>query len=55
MRSHTNFLQKGFSFVEAALLVAAIGIIPLSAAPRYLDLMSGANASLVRGLQGPLR
>ena len=54
MRSHTNFLQKGFSFVEAALLVAALGIIPLSAAHRYLDLMSGANASLVRGLAGTI-
>ena len=54
MRNHSNFLQKGFSLIEVALLVAAIGVIPLSAAPKYFDLMSGANASLVRGLSGTI-
>ena len=46
--------QKGFTIIEVVMVIVIIGILAAVAVPKFVDLKSSANNSVLKGVQGSL-
>ncbi len=46
--------QRGFSLIELIIVIVILGILAVTAAPRFIDFQSDARASTLEGLRGAL-
>lgn len=46
--------QKGFTLIELVVVIVILGILAVTAAPKFIDLTGDARKSVVQGLQGSL-
>lgn len=47
--------QRGFTLIELIIVIVILGILAVTAAPRFIDLSSDANASVLRGVQAAVQ
>ncbi|TDF34525.1 prepilin-type N-terminal cleavage/methylation domain-containing protein [Alteromonadaceae bacterium M269] len=47
--------QKGFTLIELIIVIIILGILAVTAAPRFLDLSSDARTSAMQGVLGAVR
>ncbi len=47
--------QRGFTLIELIIVIVILGILAVTAAPRFIDLQSDANASVLQGVRGALQ
>jgi MSHA pilin protein MshA len=46
--------QGGFTLIELVVVIVILGILAVTAAPRFLNLQSDARASALEGLKGAI-
>ncbi len=46
--------QSGFTLIEMVVVIVILGILAVTAAPRFLNLQSDARASSLQGLKGAM-
>lgn len=46
--------QKGFTLIELIIVIIILGILAVTAAPKFLDISSDANTSALQGVQGSI-
>ncbi|WP_025631442.1 type II secretion system protein, partial [Vibrio parahaemolyticus] len=46
--------QGGFTLIELVVVIVILGILAVTAAPRFLNLQDDARASSLRGLKGAM-
>ncbi|TYK67147.1 type II secretion system protein [Colwellia echini] len=46
--------QKGFTLIELVVVIVILGILAVTAAPKFIDLTGDAKASVVQAVQGSL-
>jgi MSHA pilin protein MshA len=46
--------QKGFTLIELVVVIVILGILAVTAAPRFLNLQSDARSSALQGLKGAM-
>ena len=56
MRSSMNVKasQKGFTLIELVVVIVILGILAVTAAPKFIDLTSDAKASTIEAVKGAL-
>ena len=47
--------NQGFTLIELIIVIVILGILAVTASPKFLDLTSDARASTVEGLEGTIR
>ena len=47
-----NKKQQGFTLIELIIVIVILGILAVTASPKFLDLQGDANASAVQGVDG---
>ena len=47
--------QKGFTLIELIIVIVILGILAVTAAPRFIDLQNDARASTLEGVKGALQ
>ena len=47
--------QQGFTLIELIVVIVILGILAVTAAPKFMNLTSDANASVVKSLSGAVR
>ncbi|WP_436792302.1 prepilin-type N-terminal cleavage/methylation domain-containing protein [Aliiglaciecola lipolytica] len=47
--------SKGFTLIELIIVIVILGILAVTAAPRFIDLSSDANASVLKNIGGQLQ
>lgn len=50
-----NKTQQGFTLVELIIVIVILGILAVTAAPRFLNFQGDAKASVLSGVQGSVR
>jgi len=50
-----NKAQQGFTLVELIIVIVILGILAVTAAPRFLNFQGDAKVSVLRGIEGSLR
>lgn len=50
-----NKTQQGFTLVELIIVIVILGILAVTAAPRFLNFQGDAKVSVLRGIEGSLR
>ncbi|MDY3145061.1 MAG: type II secretion system protein [Succinivibrionaceae bacterium] len=50
-----NDRQQGFTLIELIVVIVILGILAVTAAPKFMNLTSDANASVVKSLSGAVR
>ena len=48
----TTARQQGFTLIELIVVIVILGILAVTAAPKFMNLTSDANASVVKSLAG---
>ena len=51
----TTARQQGFTLIELIVVIVILGILAVTAAPKFMNLTSDANASVVKSLSGAVR
>ena len=56
MRSSMNVKtsQKGFTLIELVVVIVILGILAVTAAPKFIDLTGDAKASVIQAVEGSL-
>ncbi|MBW8191919.1 type II secretion system GspH family protein [Neiella marina] len=47
--------QRGFTLIELVVVIVILGILAVTASPRFIDISSDARASTLQGLKGALQ
>jgi len=55
MRQLANRKQKGFTLIELIIVIIILGILAVTAAPKFLDIQSDAQVSAMSGIAGAVR
>ena len=50
-----NVKQEGFTLIELIVVIVILGILAVTAAPKFIDLQSDARASALQGLAGAMK
>ena len=53
--NHRMNSRTGFTLIELIVVIVILGILAVTAAPKFMNLTSDANASVVKGLAGSIR
>lgn len=47
--------EQGFTLIELIVVIVILGILAVTAAPKFMNLTSDANSAVVKGLAGAIR
>jgi MSHA pilin protein MshA len=51
----TSISNKGFTLIELIIVIVILGIMAVTAAPRFIDISSDANIAKLKALEGTIK